>query len=226
MEPMMQTSSTEIARYGGCCKYAFFIRENGPKGNLEARNTGMYVDNWILQCRSTKCRFGKQAHSAKTRDYIDETVFRCHGIEYRWIFLAKSHCAQDLEASDWPYVCLICQLLNHSPQKYKGHQDLFAHIATHQEQGIAGVALQGPLTFSNRGIKADDQFDLNIPEREPPPQAQAPSSAQEMNAAEQLQRKLEDVEIDRNSKTSSLVSAQTEVSSSSAHTDPYANPWV
>ena len=206
LEPIPTTSSAaELAMYGGTCKYACLIREHGPKKNLQAQNHGLYGVSWVLQCKSTKCRFGKPALNPKNRDEVDERVYRSRsGIEYRWIFLAKSHASQDKVTSKWPFVCLICQLLHHDPTRYYGHEELFSHIAEHQEDSVDGTPLEGPLTFSNRGIKTAALFDLNLPDRQQAPQRRPP--AQAIQDEGELQRKLEEMQNHRNSKASSLES--------------------
>jgi hypothetical protein len=223
-EPLGATPSAEIAKYGGSCKYAFLTRENGPKGNLEAQNTNMYSENWVLMCKSQKCKFQKQARDVKTKDQIDEKTYSCHGIQYKWIFLAKSHCAQPLVSSDWPYVCLICQYLNHDPKKFSGHERLFQHISTHEEAEVAGISLEGPLTFSNKGIKMEADFDIRLPRREARRASIEASPGQ--RTAEELQKKLQAFQVDRTSKTSSIETSRTDESSVSTRTDDlYTNPW-
>ena len=216
-EPMAKPTSNEPPKYGGSCKYAFLIRENGPKGYLEAQNNAMWGENWSLLCRSSKCKFGKKARPGKLRDEVDDRVYESHGLKYRWLFLAKSHCAHNMLSMEWPYICLICHSLNQDSQQYSGHDDLFAHIAEHQQDKVGEVPLRGPISFTNRGIKEDDHFDLCLPER------QKAVTRQALNDPEDLRRKLEEVGLDRNSKTSSVF---TQESSVSAHTNPDWNPWA
>ena len=194
------------------------------KETSQAQNLAMYGENWVLKCSSSKCKFGKQARNSKTREQVDNAVYSRNGVEYRWLFLAKSHCTQNVASSAFPFVCLICQLLSGDPKQYYGPDELFEHIAEHQEDSIGSVPLEGPLTFSNRGIKMDPDFDLNLPKRRG--SSRRISAGRELQEREISREKDHQLEIDRHSKTSSKVSQQTDRSSQSAHTDPYANPWV
>ena len=227
-ETVASTSVTETPKikiYGGSCKYAFQIRENGPKGNLNAQNLAMYTENWVLKCSSSKCKFQRPIRHPKTRDpLIDNTIHTKNGIEFRWLFLAKSHCLQTEVTAAFPFVCLICQLISGDPRQYHGLDQLFEHIAGHREDHVGGVQLEGPLSFSNLGIKMDPEFDLNLPERQRSPQKRPKGKAiQEQDMSYET---VDEVDFDRHSKASSMISHQTDDSSLSAQTDPYANPWA
>ena len=227
IESVTRTPSIETAKikiYGGSCKYAFQIREKGPKGNLEAQNLATYTQNWVYKCSSSKCKFGKPIQHPKAREPLDNTIYNKNGIEFRWLFLAKSHCMQNEASPAFPFVCLICQLLSGDPKQYLGIDELFAHIAEHQEDQVGGVSLEGPLTFSNRGITTGSDFDLKLPERQRPPQRR--TTGQDSREQEMSQVRSFEDELDRHSKTSSMESQQTDESSLSAQTDLYVNHWA
>ena len=223
-------SNAAIASWGGCCKYSHYIREKGAKAGLGMISTAMYSEQFVYQCKSTKCSFGKEAVKIKKCWEIDDTVRSSHGIQYRWLFLAKSHVQipKDSTIKLKPYKCLICLVLGHNSETYLGVDELFTHILEHREKSIGDVKLEGPLSFSNQGALVDAHFDVNLPELEPLAEEEEPThgAPKAVTDAEVLKQKLENFAMGAGSKPASMVSYSTGTSSTTANTDPSFNPWT
>ena len=215
-----------IAKYGGFCKYAYFTRDKGVNGNLVLQNTAMYTENYVYGCKSSRCKFSFQAKRIKGRWEFDTAIYTSQGIQYRLTFLAKSHVPQLENTHPRGFLCLLCSMLNHDSDIYLGIDSLFAHIATHRERQINSIPLDGPVSFSNHGVKVDDKFDLNLHSLPTPPLTpEAPGAEYEQpGAIEQVQAELERYHIDTNSKTESIVSDDSD--RLAAPNDPYFNAWA
>jgi hypothetical protein len=161
------SNSTAITKYGGSCKYAHYIRDNGSSGGLMRQSVGLGVhhENIVYACKSSKCKFQGKAMRTKSGYQIDDTVRPHEGLQYRWIFLAKSHVSQEPSSKTPSYICLMCTMLNKNSEIYEGHTELFSHIMGHREHVLGDVSLKGPLAFSNGGVKVDVNFDINLLEK-------------------------------------------------------------
>jgi len=94
---------------------------------------------------------------------IDERVYTCKGIEFRWLFLAKSHVQKPTKTDEAKFSCLVCVLSGDTSSVFKGHTLLFDHIRGHQSAQLGATVLEGPLSFSNEGVKVDPvSFDINF----------------------------------------------------------------
>ena len=230
------SSTAAIANYGGCCKYAHLAREGGAKKGLQLANKGVVGNTMTYSCPSIKCCFEKEAKRGKKGFEIDNTVYTAHGVQFRFLFLAKSHIAipPDSQIKARPYKCLICLTLHRSSDTYLGTDELFEHIHGHREKRVGDTPLEGKLRFSNQGAVEDEQFDINLPEYATPTEEETDEDKVKHGVPRDvatLRQKLEDFAMHREAKTASLISSGTEettsaASATSAATDPSFNPWV
>lgn len=154
-----------IVLYGGCCKYAHQLRD----GKAEKALTLQYsaLENSQYQCSSVKCSFQVPAIRNQKREWLmDDRIRSSHGLQYRWIFLVKSHMYQQGNRSQ--YRCIICVLLGDQSSAFTGQDALFTHVISHQGALLNSVRLEGPLSFSNNGVRVDGDFDINLPESASP----------------------------------------------------------
>ena len=170
----LSTASTlsPITKYGGCCKKAFELREGLVKKALNLAPVGVYGRNMNYKCASVKCQFSGHAIQDKKGFRIDDKVFSSAGLQYRWLFLAKSHMQQQDEK--YPsFHCLVCMMLGDESGIYHGASALLSHLAGHQGAFLGNIRLEGPLVFTNRGANSDQdgEFDVKFPEIEESAQA-------------------------------------------------------
>lgn len=164
----MSTASTiaPITKYGGFCKNAYELREGLIKKGLSLAPVGVYGRTMAYKCASSKCQFMGQALHDKKGYRINDKVFTApSGLQYRWMFLAKSHMQQQ-EPRSPSFRCLVCLMLGDDLGIYHGHNVLLAHLVTHQRALLAETRLEGPLIFTNSGVKATDpelEFDIKFP---------------------------------------------------------------
>jgi hypothetical protein len=94
---------------------------------------------------------------------IDERVRTYHDIEFRWLFLAKSHVQKPTAAAEAKFSCLVCVLSGDTSSIFEGHTQLLDHIRDHKGAQLGATVLEGPLTFSNEGVKVDPAgFDIKF----------------------------------------------------------------
>ncbi|EXJ93091.1 hypothetical protein A1O3_01647 [Capronia epimyces CBS 606.96] len=167
MASSMSTASTisPITKYGGFCKNAYELREGLVKKGLTLAPVGVYGN--VYRCTSSKCQFSGQAAKDKKGYRINDKVFTASsGLQYRWMFLAKSHMRQQVPLHP-SFRCLVCLMLGDDSGVYDGHSALLAHVISHQGAYMADTRLEGPVTFTNGGVKMDmDEFDLRFPAAE------------------------------------------------------------
>jgi len=212
-----------ITKYGGCCKYAYQLRDGKLLDALDPVPATFYSQTklWRWQCKSKKCKFrGGRAVEGRNGRQNDTTVYRSFGLEFRWLFLAKSHVPHEEDTDHPPYRCLVCIMLGDESPIYRGTEALLTHVVRHRGAYLGDVRLKGPLIFTNAGVKADPDsgFDINLPEPNTPPITAAPDPRTPAMVEIELQN--EGHTFDRDSKGSSLVSYDTDVVS--LHTNPWA----
>ena len=216
--------SNVITSYGGCCKYAHYLRDGKTNKALGRQNLALSpgATNFNFRCQSTKCAFQVPAYQNKKRDWIIDNRPRTwrRQMQYTPIFLAKSHVPtlvplveQKINAQ---YRCIICILSHERTNVFRGHDALLEHILGHGGAVLNGVRLEGPLSFSNDGVNISAEFDINLPEIKPTAITASSPPKQIGDAAGdvELQHELEKLEM--NSKRSSHVSQET---------DPFFCPW-
>jgi hypothetical protein len=176
------SSISPITSYGGCCKYAHRLRD-GIGEALMLQNLAITpgAQNYHYVCSSVKCAFrGPAIPNGRRRWMVDNRIRSWKGFQYRWLFLAKSHMQQIKPEDGHQFRCIICVLLGDQSSVFQGEGALLEHVISHQGAQVNDITLVGPLSFSNDGIRVDDEFDINLPEIssprasplvEPPPAA-------------------------------------------------------
>jgi hypothetical protein len=174
------SSISPITSYGGCCKYAHHLRDGIGKA-LRLQNLAITpgAQNYHYVCSSSKCTFRGPAIQDDRRHWtIDNRIRSWEGLQYRWLFFAKSHMQQISPQDGQQFRCVICVLLGDQSSVFRSQGALLEHVISHQGAQVNDITLVGPLSFSNDGIRVDDEFDINLPEissqhasspAEPPP---------------------------------------------------------
>ncbi|EHY60078.1 hypothetical protein HRR83_006437 [Exophiala dermatitidis] len=163
------TTISPITKYGGFCKHAYDLREGSIKKGLSLAPASVYSGKLVYKCASSKCQFTGNAIHDKSGYHVNDKIFSSpSGIQWRWMFLAKSH-IQQKEPKDPSFRCLVCLMLGDDSGIYHGHDVLLAHLVGHQGALLGGTRLEGPLLFTNHGVQPDltDDFDVRFPTSEP-----------------------------------------------------------
>ncbi|KIX03725.1 uncharacterized protein Z518_07278 [Rhinocladiella mackenziei CBS 650.93] len=173
----LSTASTlaPITRYQGTCKYAYDLRDGQIKNAFRLAPVGMHGKTY--KCASSKCHFTVSA--AHKGDRIEDRVMKTtSGLQYRFLFLAKSHKQQPDPQPPSLYRCLVCMMQGNNSGVYHGNNVLLSHLETHQGTYLDQTLLEGPLIFTNNGAKpgTENEFDIKFPEVEKVPRpAELPS---------------------------------------------------
>ena len=157
--------------HGGTCKYAEFLRNGDITKGLRREDRAPPYASHAKQdihwcCKSSKCTFsGKGKQDNKKRWNVDDSV-KQHGtgVQYRWIFLAKSHIGKrpDQQSSITFYRCLICTILGQLEGEYN-LDSLCNHLISHCDKFVGGIRMEGGLRFVNEKVTNDAQFDIFLP---------------------------------------------------------------
>ncbi|RVX67352.1 hypothetical protein B0A52_09133 [Exophiala mesophila] len=175
------STATHIAKYGGCCKYAYELREGKVKKALMLQVQGFYgTGGGRFVCYSNKCEFSGPALKDKGgyKMFDKALTARC-GLRYHWLFLAKSH-VQQLDSRYTSYRCLPCLLSREDSVIYHDEGELFEHLVEHQGTYLGNTKLEGRLKFTNHGAFACADSDSDIEYPEPIPAAPVESSEKEI----------------------------------------------
>jgi hypothetical protein len=147
--------------YWGFCKGSWATQESVKKGlRTQTRPEGMYGKTTFWQCRQCSFQgdsFGKQAT-------LDERVHTHQsGINYRWVFLAKSHTKRKSDKVDPTYGCIFCCAEGRTTGIYGNADTLLNHIfMDHSKQMGRNVQDQNKVIFG-RVAANHEEFDINIP---------------------------------------------------------------
>lgn len=149
------------------------------------------AQNFHYVCSSVKCAFrGPAIRNDKRHWTVDNRVRSWKGLQYRWLFFAKSHMQQINLQDGHQFRCVICVLLGDQSSVFRGRA-LLEHVISHQGAQVNDITLVGPLSFSNNGIRVDDEFDINLPEissLHASPPAEPPPAAFVVDANTELQK--------------------------------------
>ena len=216
--------SNSITSYGGCCKYAHYLRDGKTDQALRRQNVALTpgATNINFRCRSTKCAFQVPAYPNKKRDWVIDNRPRTwrRQMQYTPIFLAKSHVPTLVplveQKTNAQYRCIICILSHERADVFRGHDALLEHILGHGGAVLSGVRLEGALSFSNDGVGTSADFDISLPKAEPTATTESSPPARIGDAVDDMELQHELEKLEMVSKRSSHVSQET---------DPYFCPW-
>jgi hypothetical protein len=216
-QPTLSTGSSisPIMNYGGCCKYAHKIRDTGPSAGLmrQSKNFGFYNEQIVFACKSRRCKFEIISVNTKNGYQIDDNIYNRHGLQFRSIFLAKSHVVHENVSVASSFLCLICVMVKNSSEIYNSRDGLLLHILGHRGCMLGDVTFEGPLVFTNTGVIVHSEFDINLSKFESLPPT--PNSEFDMSVVIDTSVEEELRKSDRLSRSSSSVSYSTE-----------ENPWA
>jgi hypothetical protein len=152
--------------YWGFCKGAWTIREDWRKGlQMATVPAGMYTTKSMWRCKS--CAFDGDVYGNKKPYQVDRRVFKAleSGVQYRFLFLAKSHVKRKLLKDDNTcFGCIVCANEGKGTSIFGNVETLCNHLVA--EHGK--TAMSDDMQVRNRcivGRVADisEDFDFNIP---------------------------------------------------------------
>lgn len=167
--------------YWGFCKGSWTIRSDWRKGlSIYEVPTGMYNTKTVWKCKH--CSFEGDVFGTKKSYDIDQKVYQTgdSGVQYRWLFLAKSHTKRKSvlpsmgtaflkgpNVEEKSYGCVFCIGEGKESSIYGNVERLCEHLISEHGSG-SGSAMSEKLMAENKCIvgrragKKED-FDVNIP---------------------------------------------------------------
>ncbi|TLD37401.1 hypothetical protein E2P81_ATG04213 [Venturia nashicola] len=167
--------------YWGFCKGAWTVRFEWRKGlAIYEVPTGMYNTKTVWKCKH--CSFEGDVFGRKKPYEIDQNVYQTgdSGVQYRWLFLAKSHTKRKAilpsmatpflkggQTEEKSYGCVFCVGEGRETAIYANVEMLCEHLINEHGTG-SGKGLSEKLLVENNciaGRKAGvgEEFDVNIP---------------------------------------------------------------
>lgn len=161
---------SEENKYAGFCKGAWKLQLGMKKAmNAEYRPAGMYGQIPFWRCQ--KCYFeGPMAGTSKATRSFDNNIRRSNGIQYRWVFLAKSHVyVKDIpKASNGTlgtFGCIFCCAETRQTPIFGNVKTLLEHLQLHREN-VPGAELRDRTRcIVDRVAEPWEDFDINLPPR-------------------------------------------------------------
>lgn len=153
-------------QYAGFCKGAWRLQiGDKKKATMERRRPGgLYSATPYWQC--SKCRFeGQMVHDNKNRAGYDTRVMIAEGVQFRWVFLFKSHVKtrdnmqNPMQAS---FGCIFCCAEGRGTPTYGGVRSLMAHMQEHRDRLPRGEVLYRMNCLVGRRAGPDEDFDINL----------------------------------------------------------------
>lgn len=156
----------EANQYAGFCKGAWRLQIGDKKKAMMERQRpgGLYSATPYLQC--SKCRFeGQLVPDNKKRAGYDTRVMIAEGVQFRWVFLFKSHVKtrddmqNPMQAS---FGCIFCCAEGRGTPTYGGVRSLMAHMQEHRDRLPRGEVLYRMNCLVGRRAGPDEDFDINL----------------------------------------------------------------
>lgn len=148
-------------KFAGFCKGAFNLQVGSQTLNLAREIGPVMTTHFFYACR--KCSFGGPAYSRPSGWEYDTSIHKSHGVQYRWIFLAKSHVKQGrVKNGIHSYKCIFCVLLNVESPVFQKAGTLVEHIATHRGRPLGEAILERTSCIDGRVAEESEQFDINL----------------------------------------------------------------
>lgn len=155
----------EANQYAGFCKGAWRLQIGDRKKAMMERQrpVGLYSATPYWQC--SKCRFeGRLVHDKKRAGY-DTRVMIAEGVQFRWVFLFKSHVKSRDDMRDpmqASFGCIFCCAEGRGTPTFGGVRSLMAHLQEHRDRLPRGEVLYRMNCLVGRRAGPDEDFDINL----------------------------------------------------------------
>ncbi|KAI4101619.1 MAG: hypothetical protein L6R37_004852 [Teloschistes peruensis] len=149
---------------GGFCKGAYKLQVHEKEAmKLRNQSTAKTGESYYWACCSSKCAFEGPARREGKNWRYDDTIRECHGIRYRWSFLAKAHVTlSKVKNAKYDYGCVFCIYDGFQCPAFHGINQFLEHIGSHRGKSIAETMLQRISCVNGRLADPDEDFDVNL----------------------------------------------------------------
>ncbi|KAL8691442.1 MAG: hypothetical protein Q9224_004177 [Gallowayella concinna] len=160
----------EANKYSGFCKGAWRLQIGDYKKALQERQRpgSMYSAVRFWQC--IQCNFeGRLVQQDKKTKDFDQQVMLADGIQFRWVFLFKSH-VECKNANSNPlrstFGCMFCCAEGRGTPVFEGAQNLMNHLQEHRVRLPAGEVLYRMNCLIGTRAPVEADFDINLVAKE------------------------------------------------------------
>ncbi|KAL8811318.1 MAG: hypothetical protein Q9200_001901 [Gallowayella weberi] len=156
----------EANKYAGFCKGAWRLQIGDYKRALQERQQPGSMYNAVRFWQCIRCNFeGRLVQiDKKTKDF-DQQVMLADGIQFRWVFLFKSH-VECKKANPNPlrstFGCMFCCAEGNGTPVFEGAQNLMDHLQEHRVRLPAGEVLYRMNCLIGTRAPVDADFDINL----------------------------------------------------------------
>lgn len=167
--------------YWGFCKGAWTIRSEWRKGlTIYEVPTGMYNSKTVWKCKH--CSFEGDVFGTKKPYDVDQKVYQAgdSGVQYRWLFLAKSHTKRKAvlpsmataflkgnQTDERSYGCVFCVGEGKETAIFANVEMLCEHLlnehGTGSGRGVSEKLMAENNCIAGRKAGTKEDFDVNIP---------------------------------------------------------------
>ncbi|KAI4276673.1 MAG: hypothetical protein LQ337_002345 [Flavoplaca oasis] len=161
---------SEANRYSGFCKGAWRLQIGDHKKALQERQRpgSMYSAHKFWQCKF--CNFeGRLVQQDKKTSQFDQQIMLADGIQFRWVFLFKSH-VECKDASPNPlrstFGCMFCCAEGRGTPSFTGAQALMDHLQEHRIRVPVGEVLYRMNASVGEEAPVAADWDINLEPKE------------------------------------------------------------
>ncbi|KAL8891151.1 MAG: hypothetical protein Q9215_001747 [Flavoplaca cf. flavocitrina] len=161
---------SEANKYSGFCKGAWRLQIGDHKKALQERQRpgSMYSAHKFWQCKF--CSFeGRLVQQDKKTSQFDQQIMSADGIQFRWVFLFKSH----VECKDTnpnplksAFGCMFCCAEGRGTPSFRGAQALMDHLQEHRIRVPVGEVLYRMNACVGDEAPVGADWDINLEPKE------------------------------------------------------------
>ncbi|KAI4245697.1 MAG: hypothetical protein L6R42_010113 [Xanthoria sp. 1 TBL-2021] len=161
---------SEANKFSGFCKGAWRLQIGEYKKALEERQrpSSMYSTVRFWQCKSCKFEGRLVQLDRKTKDF-DQQIMLADGIQFRWVFLFKSHVeCKDVNPNPLrsTFGCMFCCAEGRGTPVFRGAKALMDHMQEHRIRLPLGEVLYRMNALVGEKAPPGADFDINLDAKE------------------------------------------------------------
>ncbi|KAL8849690.1 MAG: hypothetical protein Q9221_005380 [Calogaya cf. arnoldii] len=156
----------EANKFSGFCKGAWRLQIGDHKKAFRERQrpSSMYSSARFWQCKF--CKFeGRLFQLDKKTKSFDQQIMLSEGIQFRWVFLFKSH-VECKDANPNPlrssFGCMFCCAEGRGTPVFRGAQALMEHMQEHRIRLPVGDVLDRMNVLIEEKAPPEADFDINL----------------------------------------------------------------
>ncbi|KAL8657816.1 MAG: hypothetical protein Q9226_001545 [Calogaya cf. arnoldii] len=157
---------SEANKFSGFCKGAWRLQIGDHKKALQERQRpiSMYSNARFWQCKFCKLEGPLFQLDKKTKGF-DQQIMVSEGIQFRWVFLFKSH-VECKDANPNPlrstFGCMLCCAEGRGTPVFRGAQALMEHMQEHRIRLPVGDVLERMNVLIEEKAPPEADFDINL----------------------------------------------------------------